>query len=80
MRTIAKFALLAAPLSAGAASAEGAVAVASLAVKERLQAIDVINVTAQKAPDAAATAEVDAGVAAILDAAEALEAAEAPDS
>ena len=60
-------------LAAGAAYATETVEVASLTVQERLSAIEVINVTAEKPLDAEATARVDAEVAAILAAAEALE-------
>lgn len=60
-------------LAAGAAYATETVEVASLTVQERLSAIEVINVTAEKPLDAEATAQVDATVAAILAAAEALE-------
>ncbi len=60
-------------LAAGAAYATETVEVASLTVQERLSAIEVINVTAEKPLDAEATAQVDADVAAILEAAAALE-------
>ena len=60
-------------LAAGAVYATETVKVASLTVQERLSAIEVINVTAEKPLDAEATARVDAEVAAILAAAEALE-------
>ena len=61
--------LAAAALAAGATYAAETVEVASLSVKERLRAIEVINVTAQKELDVEATAQVDAEVAAILEAA-----------
>ena len=76
MKAAAKLILFAAVCAGGAAWAEDAVQVASLAVKERLAAIELINVTAKKEQDAAATANADAPVAAILRAAEALEALE----
>ena len=60
-------------LAAGAAYATETVEVASLTVQERLSAIEVINVTAEKPLDAEGTARVDVEVAAILAAAEALE-------
>ena len=60
-------------LAAGAVYATETVEVASLTVQERLSAIEVINVTAEKPLDAEATVQVDAKVAAILAAAEALE-------
>lgn len=65
--------LVAGALAAGAASASEPVAVASLSVKERLEAIEVINVTARKELDAEASEHLDADVAAILAAAGAAE-------
>ena len=76
MKAAAKLILFAAACAGGAACAEDAVQVPSLSVKERLAAIELINVTAKKEQDAAATANADARVAAILRAAEALEALE----
>ena len=74
---IASHGLLAAGvLAAGVAHATETVEVASLTVQERLSAIEVINVTAQKVPAAEATAQLDAEVAAILAAASAAEAVE----
>ena len=65
--------LVAGALAAGAVCASEPVAVASLSVKERLEAIEVINVTAQKELDAEASEHLDADVAAILAAAGAAE-------
>ncbi len=61
--------LAAAALAAGATCVAETVEVASLSVKERLRAIEVINVTAQKELDVEASAQMDAEVAAILEAA-----------
>lgn len=76
MKAMAKPIVVAAVCIGGAAWAEDAVEVASLTVKERLAAIEIINVTAHKEQNPAATADADARVAAILQAAEAFEAAE----
>ena len=65
--------ILTAALFAGAAHATDApIQIASLEVKERLAAIERINVTAKKEIDANAEA-VDADVEAILELAEAVE-------
>lgn len=76
MKKASRGLLAAGVLAAGAAYATETVEVASLTVQERLSAIEVINVTAQKEPDAGATAQLDAEVAAILAAASAAEAVE----
>ena len=76
MRKASRGLLAAGVLAAGGAHATETVEVASLTVQERLSAIEVINVTAQKAPAAEATAQLDAEVAAILAAASAAEAVE----
>ena len=72
MKTVTTI-LAAALFAAGSAHAtDTPIEVASLQVKERLAAIEQINVTAKKEIDAAAEA-ADADVAAILDMAEAVE-------
>ena len=66
-----KYSLLAAlTLAAGLASADDVVQTTSLTVQDDLATIELINVTADKPQDPRATAETDADVVAILEAAE----------